>query len=1370
MLRKLLIYSVFVICSLASPSSLFSQENDLNFINFGSREGLSSNNVTAIIKDSHGYMWFATDDGLNKFDGTKFKVYRHNSDDSTSLASNEIIDLYEDKKGNLWIGTGVGLTRYNRKMDSFENFYSGSKSAITSISSDKAGLIWLTSYGGVSVFDPQTRKVSALNPRNLRDKSIFTQSVLRVFCDSKGRVWLCTGRGLALYSKNSNSAKFINHSETDATSIANKYARSIAEDINGRLWFGTDGGLSMLKTDGTGFINYYNNPADKNSLSSNLIYAVATDKAGKVWIGTEEGLNILDPVKHQISRISHSPRNRYSLVGKAVKTIYIDKNGIYWVGTFRAGVNKYDKNLPFFNLQQSNAFDPQSLNSSVVTSFAEVSGKGVYVGTDGGGLSLFDAASGLFHTTPLSKKNGSTSLAILAIERNNSDLWIGTYLNGIYILNTQTGAVKRITKESNQNSFGSNDIFCFKKDSQGNMWVGTNGQGVDCYDAAKGTFIHFNKAEQGGRRILQNGYIRSIEEDKEGNIWIGSMGAGIVVYNPLTGRSRNLNKQSHKLPHDNALSICSARNGVVWVGTPEGLAYYDPRLSRFICYSEKDGLANAFIYKVIEDNAGMIWASTNSGISSLDPKTKKFRNFSYYNGLQRGPFVQGSGLKLADGRLFFGGIDGFNYFNPRTLNSNKNVPNIVLTDLKISNQSVVPSEDAEIKEHISIAREIRLDYKQNFTLSFAALNYTSPQENRYLYKLENFDKDWNRVGAATTAAYTNLDPGKYTFKVKATSDAGEWTTPETSVVIYVQPPIWRTWYAYVFYIALVASILWLLRYRGIKKLEAKFAIEQERLQVQQLIEQQRREAEHLHEFDQLKIKFLTNLSHEFRTPISLIVGPVEQLLQLETSSDKSSQLSMIRRNARRLLNLVNQLLDFRNLEGKELKLKVSEADFVAFARDVAESFRDLSGRKQINFEFRSSLKYYFARFDQDKMERVLFNLLSNAFKFTLKGGEIILSVDKDTEFEGLKITLNDSGVGIEASAKDKIFDRFFQSEANNEVINQGSGIGLSITKEFIKLHGGSIHVESISGQGSTFTIRLPLNELKQKNGAEAEIAEEPLSVDIPPSEEIAETTASAAVQLPTILIVEDNEDFRYYLKDNLKTFYRIVEAGNGVEGWQKVLSSHPQLVVSDISMPQMSGIELCKKIKSDKRSSHIPVLLLTALTGEDDQLLGLETGANDYMTKPFNFNILNIKIRNLLTLNEQFKNTYSKQLKVATPDLKIESENEKLLSRVIEYVESNLTNPQLSVEDLSRKLGMSRGSLYTKILEFSGETPVEFIRSVKLDRAVILLEKSDMNIAQISYAVGFSTPNYFARSFKTRFNMLPSEFIQLKRVNKGQSQ
>ncbi|WP_207423454.1 hybrid sensor histidine kinase/response regulator transcription factor [Desertivirga brevis] len=1357
-------YFYFLVFFTALSTEINAQGSELNFMNFGSREGLSSNIVTAMLKDKFGYMWFGTDDGLNKFDGKQFTVYRHSEKDSSSIISNEILDLHEDEKGNLWIATETGISLYNRKMDSFINFNKVISLPIISVTSVN-GKLWLASYSGLILFNPDNRKASPFPVKNNADQALVSKAIGRIFKDRNNQIWIGTGTGLYLFQSKSGTFKRYFHSENEGTSLANNSVSAIAQDKSGNIWVGTNNGLSKLSPGSNNFFTFRQS-SDRRSLNSNLIYSIAAAKDGKIWVGTEGGLNILNPATGEVERVERDLRNRYSLIGKAVKCILIDRDDICWVGTFRGGINKYDRNLAFFNLRQSNPFDPAGLSAPVVTSFAKVSEAGIYVGTDGGGLNYFDLRTGLFRKVKIDE--GGKGNAILTMESVGDEIWIGTFLNGVFVYNTKTGSTRHVTAGLSPENISGTDVFCIRKDSRGNVWIGTNGQGVNMYDSSKKIFRRFSKYEKGNNFIQLNGYIRAIEEDHDGNILIGSRGAGISVYNPFTGQSQLLNRRNSRLPKDNINTILVSSNGTMWVGMSEGgLAYFDTKKKEFVAYTEKDGLQNEAIYKILEDNSGKIWVSTNKGVSSFDPKSKKFKNYSYYNGLQRSPFVLGAGLKLSDGTMFFGGIDGFNYVNPARLHSNRIIPRVVLTDLRIANRSIVPSEGSEIKEHISVAREIEIDYKQNFSLSFTALNFTSPHENRYMYKMERFERDWNNVGANNTAVYTNLDPGKYTFYVKAVSESGEWKSPVTSIVVYVRPPFWRTYYAYAFYILLAASILWYTRRRGIKKLEAKFSLEQERLQVQQLIEQERREAERLHEFDQLKIKFLTNLSHEFRTPISLIMGPVEQLLQQESVRQKADKLNMVRRNARRLLNLVNQLLDFRNMEEKELKLNTTEGDFIAFARDVAESFRDLSARKQINFEFRSDLKYYFTLFDHEKVERVLFNLLSNAFKFTLQGGEVVLKIERADNATGLKICLTDTGIGIEEDARDRIFERFFQTNASSAILNQGSGIGLSITKEFVKMHGGTIEVESISGKGSTFTIHFPFESIKDESPVESNFTVQPHDlIDTVPNED----SAIPYAQLPVILLVEDNDDFRFYLKDNLKTFYRIVEATNGKEGWQKVLSSHPQLVVSDISMPLVSGIDLCKKIKADKRTSHIPVLLLTALTGEETQLEGLETGANDYMTKPFNFEILNVKIRNLLTLNERLKNTYTKQLKVSAPEVKVESDNEKLLSKVIQYIDTNLTNPQLSVEDLSKKVGMSRGSLYTKVLELTGETPVEFIRSVKLDRAAVLLEKSDMNIAQVSYSVGFSTPNYFARAFKTKFNMLPSEYIQLKRSERTKNE
>jgi signal transduction histidine kinase/DNA-binding response OmpR family regulator len=747
-------------------------------------------------------------------------------------------------------------------------------------------------------------------------------------------------------------------------------------------------------------------------------------------------------------------------------------------------------------------------------------------------------------------------------------------------------------------------------------------------------------------------------------------------------------------------------------------------------------------------------------------------NYNYHNGVQNNNFVHGAGLRISHGELFFGGLDGFNYFNPAYLKKNINIPSVLITELRISNQLVVPSADGPIKENISIAKEINLDYKQNFALSFVGLNYTSPEQNMYAYKLDGFDKNWNYVGSSTTASYTNLDPGEYIFRIKASNNDGVWNNNGASIRIYVRPPFWRTTLAYILYALIIIGSVLYFRYKSIQKIRREFALEQERMQK----EQERKEAERTHELDRLKIKFLTNLSHEFRTPISLILGPVEKLLSQKKNESSIGQLHMIKRNARRLLNLVNQLLDFRKMEEQELKLQTSEGELVTFVKEVVDSFKDLSERKKIDFVFRSQIDQLYTLFDHDKLERILFNILSNAFKFTLAGGQIRLELERDDNRSRESITwvaikITDTGIGIPEDKKGKIFERFFQHTTATTILNQGTGIGLSITKEFVKMHnGGTIDVESEPGKGTTFTVHLPFVSLKapEKNAEYSPEEDTEPTIESKQTEELLEEVNEVALpnnkkDLPSILLVEDNEDFRFYLKDNLRLQYKVFEATNGKEGWQKALACHPQLIVSDISMPYMNGIELTQKIKSDKRTSHLPVILLTALTGEEDQLKGLEIGANDYITKPFNFEVLNAKIKNLLVLNTTLKNTYTKQIKVITPEIEIESADEKLLQEIMRHLEENLTNSQLSVEDLSRHVGMSRSSLYSKLLELTGQTPVEYIRSVKLEKAAFLLEKSDMNIAQIAYSVGFSTPNYFAKSFKAKFNMLPSEYMNKMR-------
>ncbi|MGN7824609.1 hybrid sensor histidine kinase/response regulator transcription factor [Chitinophaga sp. 22536] len=1356
----------FLCCLLCLAKTGRTQTGHLNFTSLTAKDGLVSNGVNAITKDHYGLMWFATDDGLNKFDGTHFTVYRHRPDDVSSLRANEILTLHEDEAGNLWIGTsGGGLSLYDRKKDAFVHFPLHAdapqlppNAVILDISSDTSGNIWIAQFEHLFKLTPGSRHISQINLVAGEEGQETKLNPRCLFVDRNQQIWIGTTHGLYRYAPSTGAIKRIANNKAGCTSLDNEI-KSITGDHDGQIWVGTATGLYTLQPDGNSISPYHIIPL----LNNKLINCIRPDRDHQLWIGTEEGLMVLNTRTNTIDQYLPSDENIYSLTNQSIRCIYNDEQGIYWLGTFRGGINKYDKNLHLFNFKPGSAFHENSRQSSIVTAFAENSEGNVFVATDGGGMFEFNRKTGKVRPIdiPLPVKGNKAAIMALQYTRDKK-LYIGTYALGLLIINSATGSYKYLTKVAGSDHPGANDIFCLKEDSKGNVWVGTNGEGLNVLkneQVVTRYTPHPDPTRPNEKKLPFNGYIRAIEEDTEGNIWIGTHGGGVGVYHPGTGQWDIYTQSNSLLPSDKVQTLLCDSKGRMWAGTFGGLSYFDKTQKRFINFSEKDGLQNVTIYKIIEDKSGIIWLSTNMGISSFHVESKKFRNYTRYNGVQNNNFVHNSGIRLSDGDLMFGGLEGINYFTPSDLTLNKHAPAVLLTDLKVSNKSILPDEDGPLTAHIAVADNIRLAYKQNFVISFVALNYTLPTENHYAYKLDGFDKDWNYTGTANSAAYTNLDPGEYTFHVKAANNDGIWSSRDTTIKIHVRPPFWRTIYAYVFYVCAICLLLLYSRYLGIKRIRKKFLLEQERLEVKRL-----------QDIDRLKIKFLTNLSHDFRTPISLIMGPVEQLISGESSGPRLDRLNMIKRNSRRLLNLVNQLLDFRRMEEQELKLQPTAGDFVAFIREVTDSFRDFAERKNIQFTFISGPEVLYVLFDHDKTERILFNLLSNAFKFTSEKGAVTVTLQLLKEDEAacrqwVRITVKDTGIGIPKDKKDRIFEHFFQTDTASTILNQGIGIGLSITKEFVTIHGGTIEVDSEPGQGATFTIELPLKAVAEIPAKQAPPDHPLLSVAETTPQEQEAAASQARRELPdsqdkaVVLIVEDNDDFRFYLKDNLCRNYKIIEAANGKDGWQKALLQHPHLIVSDITMPQMDGISLLQKLKSDKRTSHIPVILLTALTHEAQQIAGLATGANDYITKPFNFEILHAKIRNLLHLNYTLKNTYTKQIKLLAPEIEKVSSEEKLMARIASHLEENLTDSQLSVESLSKELGMSRSSLYNKLLELTGQTPVEYIRSYRLEKAAMLMKKSDLTIAEIAYQVGFSTPNYFAKSFKAKYNVLPSEFM-----------
>jgi signal transduction histidine kinase/DNA-binding response OmpR family regulator len=1014
-----------------------------------------------------------------------------------------------------------------------------------------------------------------------------------------------------------------------------------------------------------------------------------------------------------------------------------------------------------FPLYKREPGEPASLPYDDVNCFAE-DGKGnIWIGTDGGGLIYFDRRTNTFKQYrhhPGDANSPASDVVVSLLMDHRGVLWIGTYQGGLDRYDGRSFVHYR-HDDADPASLADNRVYSLREDGPDHLWVGTMLGGLDRLDETTGKFYHNNMDPHS----IHSNYVAALGEDSAGNLWIGTA-FGISMLARNTGHFAYYTSQTNRLSDNVVFGLTCDHRGNMWVATRQGLSVLQPGKDTFQSFTTKDGLPANMIMSVQEDKDHLLWASTSAGLSRITVSqagtglTIKCLNFDEYDGLQGREFNVSTGFRTATGELLFGGPKGFNLFKPESIRLNERIPPVVLTGLQLYNK--------EVSLPASVARDGKLVLaydENNFTLEFAALSYINARKDRYMYRLEGFDKDWMTTdGRNRRAAYTNIDPGEYFFHVKASNSDGVWNDKGITVRIVVKPPFWKTTLAYVIYALTALTLLYLSRMRIIRRARARFALAEER-----------REAMRIRELDRMKIKFFTNLSHEFRTPLSLILSPVDKLIR-NAGDPVARQLAMtIERNARRLLHLVNQLLDLRKMEVNELKLNMSGGDIAAFIRSTANSFADLAQERGIRFDYRSETDSLPALFDRDKLERILFNLLSNAFKFTPPGGAIgveLALLEKDEQSVLLQLNVRDTGIGIPPALQEKIFESFFQADSPGNLRSQGTGIGLAITREFVEMHGGTIKVESAPDRGSCFMVLLPVMMLPAGSAEGA---------TLPPGDTADKTADERALPevsgLPEnsitrfkVLLVEDDDDFRFYLKENLAPLFTVLEAANGQEGWQKTLSAQPDLVVSDVNMPLMDGLELCKKIKGDERVQHIPVILLTALSADDRQLRGLGFGANDYISKPFIVEILISRIRNLLQFRGSVEETTRKRM-IAEPaaiDEQPEKTEEDFVREAVEVLEKNIANPDFSVDDWSRELGLSRTTLYKRLLGATGKTPIGFIRSFRMKRAAQLLEKTRHNVAEVAYMVGFNNPKYFARYFKEVYGVLPSVYQAEKRKNK----
>ncbi|MBC7829740.1 MAG: response regulator [Chitinophagaceae bacterium] len=1362
-----------LLCLLSvSTVNVIAQGSYYNFSKVDIDNGLSHNQVYSIYRDSTGFVWFGTGSGLNRFDGNNCKVFINNAGDSTSLKENYVAEIFPLPGGELWIGSKTDASIYYPSTEKFNSdFRSYLKkldlppSRIVHSLKDRRGNYWfLFEKEGLFKYSPASQKTSHFSAGSSELKGV---SITAFNEDTHGNLWLIFSTGYLMLIESATLKPLREFSDLQKMFRNNQYNFRIFIDKKNGLWIYISGdpkGVYQLNPL-TSTLNHFSTKDVVYRLNDNMIMGIIQDKAGAIWIGTDRGgINVVDGTDYSnITYLINKESDKNSLGYNSIEKLYHDDKGLIWVGTGKKGVSYLNQNIVQFALYRHETGNKNSLPYNDLNYFAEDRKGNVWIGTNGGGLIYFDRHKNRFTryvNDPRNSNSLSNNVVVSLCIDHEDKLWIGTYHGGMDVFDGKTFTHYR-HDVSDPSSIGDNRVWHIMEDKNQVMWIGTLRAGLNRFDRKTKKFTRYY-FENDVPKPLHSNYIPVIREDREGNLWVGTS-EGVEVFNKDRTRVTNHRhtKNPGSLSHQDVQDITIDKRDLVWVGTRNGLNVWSKTTKKFKRFSISDGLPDNNILNIAEDKKGNLWITTTKGICQLIIDNKKeiyfeVRNFTESNNVQGKVFNESAGMVSSEGLIFFGGSTGFNMIDPEKVPVSKSMPSLVFTNIDIIDNNVNAEESVNknliLRKASPFASEIMLCYNENiFSIEFSALDFSG--NNQYAYKLDGFTKNWmftNNTNRKVT--YTNLDPGVYFFKIKATNSDGVWGNEKTLKII-ITPPFWKTPLALIVYLLIIAGILYLARRYTLEKAHMRFEVTQ-----------QRKERERIQAIDAVKTKFFTNVSHEFRTPLSLILTPLDRIIKFTPDPNHKKQLQLVQRNAKRLLSLVNQLLDFRKMEVQEFKLQSTEGDIIKFTKEISYSFSDISEMKNIHLSFSTNIDSFITYFDKDKLEKILFNLLSNAFKYTPSKGSVEVQMDYLHENpceESINIIVKDSGIGIPLDKQDRIFERFFQNDVPANITNPGTGIGLAITKEFVKLHNGVINVNSEQNKGTTFTVSLPMRNVANYHTADQRTQPELITSVREENPGSARTVRSQINKVrPLILLVEDNDDFRFYLKDNLIQEFDVFEAVNGQDAWDRLSELRPDLIVSDIMMPHMDGIELSRRLKSSPSLSGIPIILLTAVCDEELQLESYKLGVSEYITKPFTYEVLASRVKNLLAQNKAGGKKGHRIMEVDPSPIEILPADERFLKQVLEVVEKNMSNPDFTVEELSKELFMHRAGMYRKLLSLTGISPLEFIRNIRLKRGRQLLEKSQMTISEIAYEVGFNNPKKFSQHFKEEFGTTPTNFLK----------